>query len=152
MNDARYVEFFHVINTGTYKLIFIELGCLFDPDNRAASIRSLKDKLEEIGRKDLVEYLNNELSHYGGLVSKILTIRSKLMAHKEFGASSEDVHKSNGITPNEIGDLITTCCKVILEVYERLYGNSSELLCCTTSGRFEEAILQLLDVIRNGRS
>lgn len=45
VNDSRYVDFFHATNAGHYKLMFIELGCLFDPDDRAASIRNLKAAL-----------------------------------------------------------------------------------------------------------
>lgn len=152
MNDHRYVDFFHVINAGTYKLIFIELGCLFDTDDRAASIRNLKSKLEEAGRKDLVAIIERQLDGQSQLVSNILTIRSKLMAHKELGAFSAEVHKENGVTPDDIGALIQKCCAALNEINEKLYGNNAVLLCSTGTLRFENATFGLLNVLRDGRS
>lgn len=152
MNDHRYVDFFHAINSGTYKLIFIELGCLFDTDDRSASIRNLKSKLEELGRMDLVAIIEHQLEGFGPLVSNILTIRSKLMAHKELGALSTEVHKENGVAPNDIGTLIQRCCAALNEINEQLYGNSGALLCSTGTLRFEKAVFELLNVLRDGRS
>lgn len=152
MNDHRYVDFFHAINPGTYKLMFIELGCLFDTDPKSASIRNLKNQLELDGRKDLSEEIGKQLDAYSKLVSRILTIRSKLMAHKELGALSTDVHKANGVKPDEIRDLIYKCRSVLNEVNEKLFGNSDALLCSTGTLRFENATFELLKVLRNGRS
>ena len=152
MNDHRYVDFFHAVNSGSYKLIFIELGCLFDTDDRSASIRNLKVKLAKLGRSDLVQRIDQRLEGYGGLVSNILTIRSKLMAHKEVGASSEAVHKKYGVVPNDIKALIEECCGTINEVREQATGSNQPAHCATTTGRFEDATFGLLNVLRNGRS
>ncbi len=151
MDDYRYVDFFHAINAGTYRLMFIELGCLFDTDSRAASIRNLKSKLIEINRKDLVSYIDNQLSPYSDMVKKIITIRSKLIAHKELGAFSEDVHSKNGIIPNKINDLLKVCCLLINDLHEKLFGKNG-VFCAAETERFEEATFKLLSVLRQGRS
>lgn len=152
MNDHRYVDFFHAVNSGSYKLIFIELGCLFDNDDRSASIRNLKVALETLGRNDLVQLIEQKLGSYGDLVSNILTIRSKLMAHKEMGLSSEVVHRKYGVVPNDIKALIEECCGMINEVRKQATGSDHPLLCATTTRRFENATFELLDVLRKGRS
>lgn len=152
MNDHRYVDFFYAVNSGNYKLIFIELGCLFDTDDRSASIRNLKVELNKIGRNDLVQHIEQRLGAFEKLVSNVLTIRSKLMAHKEIGASSEEVHKKYGVVPNDIKSLIEECCSLINEVHDEVMGKSHTLLCATTTQRFEKATFNLLDVLRKGRS
>jgi hypothetical protein len=152
MNDYRYVDFFHAINAGTYKLMFIEFGCLFDTDDRSTSIRSLKEKLNEINRKDLSSYIEKELTGYEKLVSNLITIRSKLMAHKEIGAFSEDVHKENGVVPNEIGKLINTCASLINHIDEEVYGSNGYLLCSASTLRYERATFSMLKVLKKGRN
>lgn len=151
MNDYRYVDFFHASNSGNYKLMFLELGCLFDPDTRAASFRNLKASLEANGRNDLVVQINDRLAPFGELVSKALTIRSKLIAHKEVGASSVEVHKTNGVVPNEIGRLLNTCCELLNDIDADLFGENGTRR-ATVTDRFERATFSLLDVLRIGRS
>lgn len=151
MNDSRYVSFFHASNAGHYKLMFIELGCLFDPDTRAASFRNLKKGLEQEGRSDLVTKIDADLSPYTALVSSILTIRSKLMAHKEIGAESRKVHEQNGIIPDEIGRLLDISSELINYIDEQVFGNKTNLKAAVTS-TFEDATFGLLGVLRNGRS
>jgi len=74
MNDSRYVDFFHANNAGHYKLMYIELGCLFDTDSRSASFRNLKTSLGERGYNPIIEKIDDALSQYTNLVSSILTI------------------------------------------------------------------------------
>ncbi|MFO7666191.1 MAG: hypothetical protein R6V76_06200 [Desulfobacterales bacterium] len=151
MDDYRYVDFFHAINAGNYRLMFIELGCFFDTDPRAASIRNLKSKLIEIERQDLSLYIDNQLSPYSDMVKKIITIRSKLIAHRELGVFSEDVHSKNNITPNNIKDLLKVCCLLINNLRENLFGKNG-VFCAAETKRFETATFNLLSVLRKGRS
>jgi hypothetical protein len=151
MNDHRYVDFFHASNSGNYKLMFLELGCLFDTDTRAASFRNLKEALKKEGRHDLIERINTKLSPFSKLVSSALTIRSKLIAHKEVGAESEHVHSINGVVPNEIGQLLNIASSLINEIDVELFGNTGCLM-ATTTDRFERATFEMLEVLRNGRS
>lgn len=151
INDFRYVDFFHASNIGHYKLMFIELGCLFDPDPRAASFRNLKRCLAEQEFNDLVDRINDSLAPFSQLVSNALTIRSKLIAHREISASSESVHEENGVIPDQISNLLNICSELINEVNGRVFGDS-ELLIATTTNRFEFATMGLLKTLRNGRS
>ncbi len=150
MNDYRYVDFFHANNAGHYKLMYIELGCLFDTDSRSASFRNLKTSLKERGYDLIIEKIDNALSKYKQLVSSILTIRSKLIAHKEIGAESEDIHKNNGIIPNQVKQLLSSICSLINEIDSELFGNNGVLL-ASKSDRYERATFSLLEVLRNGR-
>ena len=151
MNDYRYVDFFNASNSGNYKLMFLELGCMFDPDSRTASFRNLKTALESHGRSDLVALINDRLSPFSDLVSNALTIRSKLIAHKELGVSSEEVHQANGVVPNEIGKLLATSCELVNHIDASLFGDNG-IRRASLTDRFEKATFSLLKVLRNGRS
>ncbi|NPU93973.1 MAG: hypothetical protein HPY82_18845 [Gammaproteobacteria bacterium] len=151
MNDHRYVDFFHAINSGNYKLMYIELGCLFDTDSRAASFRNLKIELKNKGQENLVADIDKQLKPFNMLVSNILTIRAKLMAHKELGVDSEEVHRKNGVVPNDIGKLIDVCSDLINKTACEITGNNISLI-AAVSNRFEEATFDLLKVLRRGRS
>lgn len=152
MNDGAYVDFFHVINAGTYKLMFIELGCLFDTDDRSSSIRNLKKSLREIGRDDLATKLELGLKDFSHLVSNILTIRSKLMAHKELGCLSEDVHATNEVIPDGIGHLIRKCAVLVNEINSEIFDMSGILMCSVETMRYENATFNMLQTLQKGRS
>lgn len=152
MNDYRYVDFFNTVNAGTYQLMYIALGCLFDTDDRAASIRNLRMELEGKGRKDLADKIELELSPYTDLVRSIMTIRAQLIAHKQRSAFSEKVHEGNEVVPDEVGRLIEKCCVLVNEVYEEFYNGGGTRLCSAETRRFENAAFNMLDVLRNGRS
>lgn len=152
MNDYRYVDFFHVISTGAYKLMFIELGCLFDSDERSASMENLRKQLVQIGREDLAAKIQKSLRPFNKLVSNIITIRSKLMAHKELGACSEAIHSKFGVVPNQVGTLIMLCCSLLNEVNTEINNEFSTLLCSADTQRFEQATFNLLRTLRSGRS
>lgn len=150
MSDFRYVDFFHASNAGHYKLMFIELGCLFDTDSRAASMRNLKIALMACNRQDMASRIDDALSGYKELVSGVLTVRSKLIAHKDIGAKSEEVHAQSKIVPNETGRLIDVCSELISEVSGELFGEEHTLAAVTD--RFERATFELLKVLRIGRT
>src|SRR5690606_19858252 len=123
----------------------------FDPDSRAASFRNLKTALEAKGRNELAARVTDRLAPFSLLVSSALTIRSKLIAHKEIGVTSEDVHKTNGVVPNEIGQLLKVSCELINELDAELFGDNGSRRASVTD-RFERATFSLLEVLRNGRS
>ncbi|MES3007564.1 MAG: hypothetical protein V4751_07325 [Pseudomonadota bacterium] len=150
MDDYRYVDFFEASNAGHYKLMYIELGCLFDSDTRAASIRNLKEKLKKLGRSDLVSKIENELAPFTQLVSNIIVIRGKLIAHKEIGADSKDVHAAFSVVPDRICDLIGKSCTLIDSIHKELFGQSESI--AFETDRFEKATFELLNVLRRGRS
>lgn len=150
MNDYRYVDFFEASNAGHYKLMYIELSCLFDPDTRAASMRNLKEELNQLGRSDLVSKIENELAPFTQLVSNIIAIRGKLIAHKEIGTDSNDVHAKFAVVPDRICELIGKSCTLINSIYKELCGQSESV--AFETDRFEKATFGLLNVLRRGRS
>jgi hypothetical protein len=151
MNDYRYVDFFHAGNAGHYKLMFLELGCRFDSDSRAASFRNLKNALTAKGHIEIVTRIDSVLQPFNDLVSNALTIRSRLIAHRELSATSEVVHQENPVIPNDVGKLLRKCCALINEIDTQLFGDTGCRI-ATTTDRFERATFELLEVIRNGRS
>lgn len=118
MDDYRYVDFFHASNSGHYKLMYIELGCAFDSDDRAASVRKLKEHLKDDGRTDLVDRIEQRLAPFDTLVRKVLIIRARLIAHKELDVDSRKLYKRLKIVPDDIGKLIATLSSLVNELYE----------------------------------
>jgi hypothetical protein len=47
MNNQDYLDFFHAANSGNFKLMFVEIGNLFDSDSRSSSVANLKKCLIE---------------------------------------------------------------------------------------------------------
>ncbi|WP_121490784.1 AbiU2 domain-containing protein [Cupriavidus plantarum] len=130
--------------------MFIELGCLFDTDSRAASMRNLKCALIACDRRDLVSRIDDALSGYKDLVSGVLTVRSKLIAHKDIDAKSEEVHAQANLVPNQMGRLIDVCSELISGINGELFGVGHMLAAVTD--RFERATFELLKVVRKGRA
>lgn len=152
MNDFRYVDFFHASNSGHYKLIFIELGCLFDSDDRAASFKNLKKALEKRGQMKLIGKIESRLNNYKDIVSKVKTIRSKLIAHKDLTVDVKKTYREkNGITPDQICDLIKTSCVLLNELNQELIGKNNNPI-AIESDRCEKATFSLLEVLNKGRS
>lgn len=151
MNDRNYVDFFHATNSGNYKLIFIETASLFDPDDRAASIRTLKSFLNRENLSSYSSKMDQKLGKYGKLVSNILTVRSKIIAHRDIGTTPAELYKKHGIKPVEIKQLLNDCGEVLQEIEAYLTSNSTSSSVCTTD-RFEKATFGLLETLKNGRN
>jgi hypothetical protein len=154
MNDLNYVDFFHVTSEGMFKLIFVELGCLFDKEseNRASSMYQLKKSLVDLGRSDLKDKIESELKKYSNLVKAIKTARSQLIAHNELDKTPRIVFEKNIIVPDEIDLLIKTICDLINHIDKELYGNTGILLCSSETKRYKNASLNLLATLKKGRS
>lgn len=151
MNDYRYVDFFHASNSGHYKLMFIEIACLFDSNEGTDSIRNLKTMLESSGHESVATKISNELGKFSDLVSNMKTIRSRLIAHKESYVSPGDLYDKHKIKPDEIGQLIYETAKMINWTNKQINGEQSILIANETD-RYEKATFNLLKVIKNGRS
>ncbi len=151
MNDYRYVDYFHAANSGHYKMMFIEVGCLFDSDDRASSFRVLRGMLEEAGEGDLAKELRERLVPFTELVKNMKTIRSKLIAHKEHSVDPPELYKKYGIKPDDIGSMLNVCVELLGKVENALFGQSSSSSVVSTD-RFHRATFALLDVLKAGRS
>ena len=150
MNDSRYVDFFHAANIGHYKLMFIEAGCIFDTDDRTNRLRKLKDLMNENGLSELALEFDNQLKPYNELVSNMLTIRSKLIAHKEAYVDPSELYEKHGIKPDDIKNLLNTIAELMHSLEKSLNGGAS-FSTINVTDRWENATFGLLEVLRNGR-
>jgi hypothetical protein len=151
MDDYRHVDFFLAINSGNYKLMFLETANLFDSDERTASFRKLKDCLCKNSFNNEALKIDAELNKFSGLVKNIKVIRSKLIAHKEVDVAPKDLYKKHKIKPDEIRDLLNTCAKLLSELESNVTGELTFSTICTTD-RYESATNNLLQTIKNGRN
>lgn len=151
MNDYRYVDFFKAANIAHYKLMFIETGCIFDSDDRTDRFRRLRELMSSNGLNALSDKFGQELSQYQSLVSNMLTIRSKLIAHKESGIEPSQLYQQHGIKPDEINTLLTTIAGLMREL-ESTLNNGAGWSSIGPTDRWEKATYGLLEVLRNGRN
>ncbi|OGR24302.1 MAG: hypothetical protein A2277_01925 [Desulfobacterales bacterium RIFOXYA12_FULL_46_15] len=151
MNDRRYVDFFRAANIAHYKLMFIETGCIFDTDDRTDRFRRLKKFMDENGLSGLSDKFRDRLKPYKTLVSNILTVRSKLIAHKESGVEPSGLYKKHGIKPDDIKELLVTLAELMEELESQLNNGASWSTVGPTE-KWENATYGLLEVLRKGRN
>lgn len=146
MNDLSYVDFFQTSNSGHYKLIFISLSKIFDRDERVSGISRLKEALQNEGYAQLARDVETKISPLDGLVRRVLNIRNKTIAHNEHQLPRQKVYELNGVTPNEIRQLIDSTCDAINSV-ARGFGLTNTIF---DSDRHERATLAMLKTLRRG--
>lgn len=147
MNDKEYVDFFHATNSGNYKLFYISLSKIYDPDANTSGMRSLKTALEKNGRTDLKQYVESETANLTELVQKVMKIRNQAVGHNQKDLSRKKVHEINGITPNQIQELIEKTANIINYVARELDINNTIF----ESNRAEKATLKMLNTLSKGR-
>lgn len=147
MSELEYVDFFHAANSGHYVLFFLYLSKIFDRDPRVAGITELKRALVSEGRSPEAKELEDELAPYIGHVQRIMAIRNRSVVHTEMAVSREKVYELNGITPNQIRELIDVTCQAINGV-ARVLGISNVIF---ESNRTQEATLRMLEALERGR-
>ncbi|MBN4063665.1 hypothetical protein JYT79_02675 [Cardiobacterium sp. AH-315-I02] len=141
MNNLKYVDFFHASNSGHYKLIFISLSKIYDLDPRTSGIKNLKAELRKAGNIKMADYVEKELSSYTSLVTKLSNIRNQTIGHNQISLERKEAYNRNGVTPDEIKELIDKTCCVINEVARDIGINNT----IGDSDRFESATLKLLE-------
>lgn len=150
MNDYRYVDFFFAANVAHYKLMFIEIACLFDSGSDSYSVRNLKEQLRENNLVELANEFDRRLQPFSALVSNIKTVRSKMIAHKDIGVNETKLFSKHGIVPDQIKELLDEVAILMSKVESQIDGESS----CSSVGptdRWERATFNLLKVLRAGR-
>jgi len=151
MNDYRYVDFFRASNAAHYKLMFIDAGCIFDTDDRTDRFRRLRELMNESGLCELSNRFGDRLVPYRALVSNILTVRSRLIAHKESGVEPSGLYKKHGIKPNDIKELLA-CLAGLMNELEGELNNGASWSTVGPTERWEKATYGLLEVLRKGRN
>ena len=109
MNRWEYVDFFHASNSSHYKLIFFALSKIFDRDARASGFVSLKAALRAANHAPLADHVDKQLSTLTECVARIGAIRNRTIAHNQTDSVWKDVYEENGITPDDICELIEKC-------------------------------------------
>ena len=151
MNESAYVDFFKAINIANYKMMFVEIGCIFDTDKKSHRFRDFKNLLDQQGHTDLVEMAEEKIGPYRELVSNLLTILSKLIAHKEKAISPQELYRKHGINPYDIGCLLNDLAFFMREVEQMINGGASWSSIGPTD-RWEQATWSMLKVLSKGRS
>lgn len=148
MNNYEYVDFFHVSNSGSYKLFFLALSKIYDRDERTAGISMLKKELRNAGHADVADEVAKRIDPHEPLVRKVLNIRNKSISHNQADIPREKIYQINDVTPNEIRALIDVTCETINYVSNTL-GKSNVI---SGPERHENAVLKMLEALGRGQT
>ena len=146
MNDGRYVDFFHASNSGHYKLFFHALSKIFDRDTRVAGISELKKALRSEGHTRIALRIARDLKPIEPFVKSLMRIRNQTIVHNEHSVPRSKVYKINGITPNQLRQVIETVCGTI-NAAARDLGITNTIF---EGLRFESATLSMLERLERG--
>lgn len=141
LNMPSFVDFIHAARSAHYKVMFLELGCLFDPDPRGASIRSLKSHLEIAQVQKLAKLVDDKFANKTDVVKGIHQIRSRLIAHHDIGVESDEIHQQARISPDMLETLIQELTELLNEVAEELKIEPKPIVSITS--RFADATYEL---------
>lgn len=147
MNDLQYVDFFHAANSGHYLLYFLALSKIFDRDPRVAGISEFKRALRAEGKTNIALQIARELKPVENYVKRMMSIRNRSIAHNDHAISRSKVYEVNGITPNQLREVIDTACGAINSAAKSL-GIANTIF---ESNRAERATLNLLDALDRAR-
>ena len=146
MNNYAYVDFFHAANSGHYTLFMLSLAKIFDRDSRVAGIKQLKRALRHEGKADIANEIEQILKPHAPHVLSVMSIRNQSVVHNEFDLPIKKIYEVNGITPNQLRDLIDAACRSINLAASAL-GLTNRIF---DSDRTERATLNLLEVLSRG--
>ena len=146
MNDYAYIDFFHAANSGHYTLFLLALSKIFDRDTRVAGIRELNRALRSERKTNIANTVTRMLKPHEKHVSSVMGIRNRSVVHNEHAVSIAKVYQLNGVTPNQLRDLIDTTCKAI-NFAARDLGIENPIF---ESDRAERATLNMLEVLSIG--
>lgn len=148
MNNLDYVDFFHAANSGHYLLYFLALSKIFDRDPRVAGISELKRALRAEGRTNIALQIARELKPVEPYVKRLMRIRNRSVVHNEHTISRSKVYEINGITPNQLREVIDVVCGSINGA-ARALGIANTVF---ESDRAERATLNLLEALNRARA
>jgi HEPN superfamily AbiU2-like protein len=147
MSQFKYVDFFHAANSGHYVLFLLALTKIFDNDSRVAGISELKRALVSEGLGGVAQALEDRLRPFTPRVQKLMAIRNRSVVHNEHAIPRHRVYQINGITPNELRELIDITCEGINGVARALSINNVIF----DSNRAQDATMHMLETLERGR-
>lgn len=147
MNDLDYVDFFHITITSHYQCVFISLSKIFDRADDLSGIRKLKTLLDANGNNELSSLLDGVLKKHIPVIAAVKGIRDQSIAHKKGSKNVDQIYKENGVTPNQIRDLIQELIGVMTDISKSIRYSWS----LYKTDRFESATLNLLHKLENNK-
>ena len=151
LQDYQYRDFFDSVLNAQFKVMFIEIACLFDSRKQASSFYKLQKSLKDDGRAELVDRIADELSLHQNLIKRIKGNRNKRIAHYDMTWTEERVYKEYGVRPNEVGLLLKAFNELLRDIYKTVVSPDTAYP-IARPGRFEDATFRLLRVIRSGQT
>jgi hypothetical protein len=148
MNNMEYVDFFHAANSGHYVLFFLALSKIFDRDPRVAGISELKRTLRAEGKTKTAIEIARQLKPVESYVKRVMRIRNRSVVHNEHAVPRNKVYQVNGITPNQLREVIDAACSSINAAAREL-GITNTVF---ESDRAERATLNLLEALDRARA
>lgn len=145
INDPIFMDFFNATSAAHYKIMLIELGRLFDKNNKSASLKKLEKKLKSKSYNVLSKSIEKIFTEYETPVKNILTIRSEVIAHKKIDTNSINIHKNNPIKPNEIRDILNKISKLLNKIQKELGVTNHQT---TYNDKHRKATFSLVKALR----
>ena len=143
MNNHHYVDFFRVAIVGSFRLIFVSLGKIYDKRSDSINLKYLANCLSGVDRACLIEVCQR----HEPVIVAIRSVRNKAMAHND-SQDADTVFQEAEITLDQIENLIDATCEAINAVatkpeygFNRISGGQ----------RNEKAVGYLLDVLVDSR-
>ena len=146
MSEFSHVDFFHAASPGHFTLYLLSIAKIFDRDDRVAGVKALRESLRAEGRGALANRVASELKSQAPLVTRVMRIRNRLLAHNDHSTTADELFRINGVTPNDLRDLIDAVSRILNEVAREL-GLSERVF---DSKRYESATLSMLETLKFG--
>ena len=108
LQDSQFRDFFDSVINAQFKVMFIDISCLFEPHERASSFYGLKNLLKDDGYDDVVDRIECAISLHKNLIWRIKGNRDKRIAHHVTTWTEEKMLDKYGVTPNAIRSLLET--------------------------------------------
>ena len=150
LQDHLFRDFFDSILNAHFKVMFIDISCLFEPHERASSFYGLKKSLKDDGYDDVANRIESAISLHKDLITRIKGNRDKRIAHYVTTWSEERMLREFGVTPNEIRSLLETFNELLRMIYKKVVSPDIAYPIASLD-RFEEATLRLLHTLKAAR-
>ena len=150
--QGKYSDFFRLVCNAQFKVMFIDIACLFDCDSRTPSFHTLKKLLRNGGYDDTAQRIECAVSSHKHLIDSIREgYRNKRIAHHDTTCTEEQLLEKSGVTPNEIKSLLKTFNKLLKGAYGDV-SLSNGFYPIASLDRFERATFQLLRDLESART
>ncbi len=150
--QGKYSDFFQSVRNAHFKVMFTDIACLFDCDDRApsSSFHKLEKSLRKDGYDDIAKRIKCAISSHTCLINRIRGFRNKRIAHHNPSWAEKRILKEYGVTPNKIKSLLETFNELLVVAYKDVVGSDTAYP-IVRPGRLEEATFRLLRDLKGAR-